>query len=276
MSTKNFKDWQINESIEWNSSDEIAGMLSNIPMIKKWEAHRSKSLNFNGGRYTISILRGFKTSGNHKSLRINFNLPRTFILKTRGLEESSHCHITPDVVSDRFSITLIDDETLKSYTSDSDVKRSFSDVGDTNLEVRFNSDSSGELVRIFSDSINYLIDDLRDANYIFNADIRKFPKLNTIMKQQVNETYQSMIDDLVNGDIDAIENNYKFDEYTIMAMLGRAMEEDHTLEDVINSFPDEAKDIWFPKLGGKDYKVTRNLSKIIKSLKIVERAMKFI
>jgi hypothetical protein len=119
------------------------------------------------------------------------------------------------------------------------------------------------------------MDDFRDSHYIFNADIRKIPKLNIIMKEQVNETYQNMLDDLSKGDLDAIENNYKFDVNTIAAMLGRAIDDDPSLEDQINSLPDEAKDIWFATLGGKEFKATKNLSKLLKSLKIVN-AMKMI
>lgn len=276
MSTKKFNDWKINESISPDMSDEIAGDLYEIPLIKKWEEYRNKTLHFVSGRYTISILKGARVHGYPNSLRMNFNLPRVFINKVKELEKYTHCHIAQDVVSDRFQIVLIDDPKLNRYSRDSDVVRTLKETGDMELEVRFNTDAKSEIRKIFEESINFIMDDLRDSHYIFNADIRKSPNLNAIMKEQVKETYLSMIDDLSNGNLDEIENNYKFDEYTIMAMLGRAIDEDPSLEDAINDFPDEAKDVWFPKLGGKDYKVSGNLSKIIKSLKMVERAMKFI
>jgi hypothetical protein len=275
MPTRKFKDWDINESISLSQADEVAKDLYEIPLIKKWEEHRAKTLQFHGSRYTINILRGFKVHGYVNGLKMSFNLPRTFINKVKELEKYAHCHIAPDVVSDRLYITLIDDTKLKNYGRDSDVVRTFKDNRDMELEVRFNTNAKSEVRKIFEESINFIMDDFRDSHYIFNADIRKIPKLNIIMKEQVNETYQNMLDDLSKGDLDAIENNYKFDANTIAAMLGRAIDDDPSLEDQINSLPDEAKDIWFATLGGKEFKATKNLSKLLKSLKIVN-AMKMI
>jgi hypothetical protein len=96
------------------------------------------------------------------------------------------------------------------------------------------------------------------------------------MKQQIDETYQSMIDDLSKGDIEKIEKDYIFDDQTVLAMIGRSMEEDPSLEDAVNSFPDEFKDIFFKEFGGRDYKATKDLAKIIKAAKIVKNAMRFI
>lgn len=275
MSTKKFKDWDIGESISHELADEVAKDLYEIPLIKKWEEHRAKTLHFNAGRYTINILKGFKVHGYTNGLKMAFNLPRVFINKVKELEKYSHCHIAPDVVSDKLYITLIDDTKLSSYVRDSDVVRTFKETGDMELEVRFNTNSKSEVRKIFEKSIDFIMDDLRDSHYIFNADIRKIPKLNAIMKEQVNETYRNMIDDLSKGDLDAIQNNYKFDSNTIIAMLGRAIDEDPSLEDQINSLPDEAKDIWFEGLGGKGFRATKNLSKLLKSIKIVN-AMKMI
>ena len=96
------------------------------------------------------------------------------------------------------------------------------------------------------------------------------------MAEQVDETYQSLISDLVDGNLEVIANEYKFDDDTVMVMIARAMEEDPSLENSVNDFSDEAKDLWFSNMGGRDLKITSSLSKQIKALKRVKNSLKFI
>jgi hypothetical protein len=277
MSTKKFKDWNVNEAIDWDSDPEIKSEFNEIPMIKKWEAHRTKQRGY-GNSYTISIIKGFRSQGKSSSLRAMFNLPRIFINKVAELEKSTECHIVPDVISDRIIIIMTLDETLKPYTSDNDVIRKMSERGDMEIHVSFNTDHIGDLRKIFSSTVDFIMDDLRDATYIFNKDIRRFPKLLKIMKDQVDETYQKLLDDLIKGDLDEIKDGYIFDDDTVMVMMARAIDEDPSLSDDINSFPEEARNIWFKNLAryGEDPKVGPGLSKTIASLKRIETALKFI
>jgi hypothetical protein len=277
MSTKKFKDWDVNEAIDWDSDPEIKSEFNEIPMIKKWEAHRTKQRGY-GNSYTISITKGFGSQGKSSSLRAMFNLPRIFINKVAELEKSTECHIVPDVISDRIIIIMTLDETLKPYTSDNDVIRKMSERGDMEVHVSFNTDHIGDLRKIFSSTVDFIMDDLRDATYIFNKDIRRFPKLLKIMKDQVDETYQKLLDDLIKGDLDGIKNDYIFDDDTVMVMMARAIDEDPSLSDDINSFPEEARNIWFKNIEkySKDSKVGVGLSKTIASMKRIETALKFI
>lgn len=276
MSTKKFKDWNLNEEIDYSAYSEMEGEFSEIPMIKKWEEYRNRQSTFNSGRYTISILKGYRKDNDPKNLRVNFNLPRVFILKVRDLEKNTECHITPDVLEDKIVINLLFDENLREYTNDNDVKRKFSESGNISVDVSYNTKYIGDLKKIFTKTVELIIDDIKDANYIFNKDIRKFPNLKKIMADQVDETYQSIISDLVDGNLEAIENDYKFDDDTMMAMIARAVEEDPSLENAVNNFPDEARDLWFSNMGGKDLKVTPDLAKQIKALKRVKNSLKFI
>ena len=276
MPTKKFKDWNLNEEIDYSAYSEMEGEFSEIPMIKKWEEYRNRQSTFNSGRYTISILKGYRKDNDPKNLRVNFNLPRVFILKVRDLEKNTECHITPDVLEDKIVINLLFDENLREYTNDNDVKRKFSESGNISVDVSYNTKYIGDLKKIFTKTVELIIDDIKDANYIFNKDIRKFPNLKKIMADQVDETYQSIISDLVDGNLEAIENDYKFDDDTMMAMIARAVEEDPSLENAVNNFPDEARDLWFSNMGGKDLKVTPDLSKQIKALKRVKNSLKFI
>ena len=276
MPTKKFKDWNLNEEIDYSAYSEMEGEFSEIPMIKKWEEYRNRQSTFNSGRYTISILKGYRKDNDPKNLRVNFNLPRVFILKVRDLEKNTECHITPDVLEDKIVINLLFDENLREYTNDNDVKRKFSESGNISVDVSYNTKYMGDLKKIFTKTVELIIDDIKDANYIFNKDIRKFPNLKKIMADQVDETYQSIISDLVDGNLEAIENDYKFDDDTMMAMIARAVEEDPSLENDVNNFPDEARDLWFSNMGGKDLKVTPDLAKQIKALKRVKNSLKFI
>ncbi len=276
MPTKKFKDWNLNEEIDYSAYSEMEGEFSEIPMIKKWEEYRNRQSTFNSGRYTISILKGYRKDNDPKNLRVNFNLPRVFILKVRDLEKNTECHITPDVLEDKIVINLLFDENLREYTNDNDVKRKFSESGNISVDVSYNTKYMGDLKKIFTKTVELIIDDIKDANYIFNKDIRKFPNLKKIMADQVDETYQSIISDLVDGNLEAIENDYKFDDDTMMAMIARAVEEDPSLENAVNNFPDEARDLWFSNMGGKDLKVTPDLAKQIKALKRVKNSLKFI
>ena len=276
MPTKKFKDWNLNEEIDYTAYSELEGEFSEIPMIKKWEEHRNKQSSFNSGRYTVSIMKGYRKDNDPKNLRVNFNLPRVFILKVRDLEKNTECHITPDVLEDKIVINLLFDENLREYTNDNDVKRKFSESGDISVDVSYNTQYTGDLKKIFTKTVELIIDDIKDANYIFNKDIRKFQNLRKIMADQVDETYQSIISDLVDGNLEAIENDYKFDDDTMMAMIARAVEEDPSLENVVNDFPEEARDLWFSNMGGKDLKVTPDLAKQIKALKRVKNSLKFI
>lgn len=276
MPTKKFKDWNLNEEIDYSAYSEMEGEFSEIPMIKKWEEYRNRQSTFNSGRYTISILKGYRKDNDPKNLRVNFNLPRVFILKVRDLEKNTECHITPDVLEDKIVINLLFDENLREYTNDNDVKRKFSESGNISVDVSYNTKYIGDLKKIFTKTVELIIDDIKDANYIFNKDIRKFPNLKKIMADQVDETYQSIISDLVDGNLEAIENDYKFDDDTMMAMIARAVEEDPSLENAVNNFPDEARDLWFSNMGGKDLKVTPDLAKQIKALKRVKNSLKFI
>ena len=276
MPTKKFKDWNLNEEIDYSAYSEMEGEFSEIPMIKKWEEYRNRQSTFNSGRYTISILKGHRKDNDPKNLRVNFNLPRVFILKVRDLEKNTECHITPDVLEDKIVINLLFDENLREYTNDNDVKRKFSESGNISVDVSYNTKYIGDLKKIFTKTVELIIDDIKDANYIFNKDIRKFPNLKKIMADQVDETYQSIISDLVDGNLEAIENDYKFDDDTMMAMIARAVEEDPSLENAVNNFPDEARDLWFSNMGGKDLKVTPDLAKQIKALKRVKNSLKFI
>ena len=276
MPTKKFKDWNLNEEIDYTAYSELEGEFSEIPMIKKWEEHRNKQSSFNSGRYTVSIMKGYRKDNDPKNLRVNFNLPRVFILKVRDLEKNTECHITPDVLEDKIVINLLFDENLREYTNDNDVKRKFSESGDISVDVSYNTQYTGDLKKIFKKNVELIIGDIKDANYIFNKDIRKFPNLRKIMADQVGETYQSIISDLVDGNLEAIENDYKFDDDTMMAMIARAVEEDPSLENVVNDFPEEARDLWFSNMGGKDLKVTPDLAKQIKALKRVKNSLKFI
>lgn len=278
MSTKKFKDWNIIESIDWDSDSDIKSKFYDIPMIKKWEAHRRKQNDFNLGLYTLNITKGFRVNGKSSSMRITFNLPRIFINKVAELEKSTECHIVPDVVSDRIVIIMELDETLRPYTNDNDVTRKMSERGDMEIHVSFNTDYASDLKKIFDSTVDFLMADLRDATYVFNKDIRRFPKLLKIMKEQVDETYQKLLDDLMEGDLDSINNDYHFDDDTVMVMMARALDEDPSLEDDINSFPEEARNIWFKNLGKyeKDLKVKPGLSKFIYGLKRVESALKYI
>jgi hypothetical protein len=280
MLTKKFKDWAINEEIDYSAYYEIEGAFSEIPMIKKWEDYRNQrnhQLSFNKGISAISLTRGYKKDNNPKSMRINFNLPREFIIKVRDLEKNTECHIIPDLIDDRIVINFLFDERLRYYTNDNDVKRKFSDIGkNIEVDVSYNTIHMGDLKNIFTRTIELIIDAIKDANYIFNADIRRFPNLKKIMAEQVDETYQSLVSDLVDGNLDAIANEYKFDDDTVMVMIARAMEEDPSLESAVNDFSDEAKDLWFSNMGGKDLKITSGLSKQIKALKRVKNSLKFI
>lgn len=276
MSTKKFKDWGINEEIDYSAYSEMEGEFSEIPMVKKWEEYRNRQSSFNSGRYTVNITKGYRKDNNRKNLRINLNLPRVFILKVAELEKNTECHITTDVLSDKIVINLTFDEKLRDYTNDNDVKRKFSESGNIEVEVFYNTIHMGDLKKIFTRTVELIIDDIKDANYIFNKDIRRFPNLKKIMADQVDETYQSLISDLTDGNLDAIANDYKFDDDTVMVMIARALEEDPSLESSVNDFSDEAKDLWFSNMGGKDLKVTSSLSKQIKTLKRVKNSIKFI
>lgn len=276
MPTKKFKAWNLNEEIDYSAYSEMEGEFSEIPMIKKWEEYRNRQSTFKGSRYTISISKGYRKDNDPKNLRVNFNLPRVFILKVRELEKNTECYITPDVIEDKIVINLLFDENLKEYSNDNDVKRKFSDIGDISVDVSYNTKYMGDLKKIFTRTVELIIDDIRDANYIFNQDIRRFPNLKKIMADQVDETYQSIISDLVDGNLEAIENDYKFDDDTVMTMIARAVEEDPSLENAVNDFPEEARDLWFSNMGGKDLKVTQNLSKQIKALKRVRNSLKYI
>ncbi len=276
MSTKKFKEWDINEEIDYTSYSELENLLSEIPMIKRWEEHRNKQSSFDNGRYTIHIVKGYRKNNDPKNLKINFNLPRTFLIKFKELEKNTECDITPDVVSDKIVINLLYDDKLRGYTNDNDVKRKFSESGNMEVDVFYNTANLEDLKKIFEKTIELIIEDIRDANYIFNKDIRKFPNLKRIMAEQVDETYQSIIDNLIQGNLDTIADDYKFDDDTILAMIARAVEEDPSLEDSVNNFPEEARDLWFSNMGGKDLKVTPSLSKQIKSLKRVKNSLKFI
>ena len=278
MSTKKFKDWNINEAINWDSDSEIRSEFCEIPMIKKWEAHRNKQHTFNSGSYTINITKGFKALGKSSSLRMIFNLPRIFINKVAELEKNTECHIVPDVVADRIVIIMTLDETLSPYTSDSDVIRKMSERGDMEIHVSFNADHISDLRKIFTSTIDFIMNDLKEATYIFNKDIRRFPKLLKIMKEQVDETYQKMLSDLIDGKLDDIRDDYQFNDDTVMVMMLRALDEDPALEYDINSFPPEARDIFFKNLEkySKDMKVKPGLAKTIASLKRAENALKYI
>lgn len=276
MSTKKFKEWDINEEIDYTSYSELENLLSEIPMIKRWEEHRNKQSSFDNGRYTIHIVKGYRKNNDPKNLKINFNLPRTFLIKFKELEKNTECDITPDVVSDKIVINLLYDDKLRGYTNDNDVKRKFSESGNMEVDVFYNTANLEDLKKIFEKTIELIIEDIRDANYIFNKDIRKFPNLKRIMAEQVDETYQSIIDNLIQGNLDTIADDYKFDDDTILAMIARAVEEDPSLEDSVNNFPEEARDLWFSNMGGKDLKVTPSLYKQIKSLKRVKNSLKFI
>lgn len=285
MSTKKFKDWSIIESMDWNiesmdwdSDSEIKRKFYDIPMIKKWEAHRRKQNDFNLGLYTINITKGFRVNGKSSSMRITFNLPRIFINRVAELEKSTECHIVPDVVSDRIVIIMELDETLRPYTNDNNVTRKMSERGDMEIHVSFNTDYASDLKKIFDSTVDFLMADLRDATYVFNKDIRRFPKLLKIMKEQVDETYQKLLDDLIGGDLDNINNDYHFDGDTVMVMMARALDEDPSLEDDVNSFPEEARNIWFKDLAkyDRDLKMKPGLSKAISRLKRVESALKYI
>jgi hypothetical protein len=276
MSTKKFKDWDINEEIDYSAYSELEGAFSEIPMIKKWEEHRNRQSSFNSGRYTINIMKGYRKDNNPKNMRVNFNLPRVFILKVRDLEKNTECHITPDVIDDKIVINLLFDDKLRDYTNDNDVKRKFSESGNIEVDVSYNTHHIGDLKKIFTKTVELIIDDIKDANYIFNKDIRRFPNLKKIMAEQVDETYQSLISDLVDGNLEVIANEYKFDDDTVMVMIARAMEEDPSLENSVNDFSDEAKDLWFSNMGGRDLKITSSLSKQIKALKRVKNSLKFI
>jgi len=276
MSTKKFKEWDINEEIDYTSYSELENLLSEIPMIKRWEEHRNKQSSFDNGRYTIHIVKGYRKNNDPKNLKINFNLPRTFLIKFKELEKNTECDITPDVVSDKIVINLLYDDKLRGYTNDNDVKRKFSESGNMEVDVFYNTANLEDLKKIFEKTIELIIEDIRDANYIFNKDIRKFPNLKRIMAEQVDETYQSIIDNLIQGNLDTIADDYKFDDDTILAMIARAVEEDPSLEDSVNNFPEGARDLWFSNMGGKDLKVTPSLYKQIKSLKRVKNSLKFI
>jgi hypothetical protein len=277
MSTKKFKDWNINETINWDTDPDIKSEFYEIPMIKKWEAHRNKQRNF-GGAYTINVAKGFRPQGKSNSLRIMFNLPRIFINKVAELEKNTECHIVPDVVADRIIIVMLLDETLRPYSNDNDVTRKMSERGDMEINVSFNSSHIGDLKKIFNATVDFIMNDLKDATYIFNKDIRRFPKLAKIMKEQVDETYQKLLDDLIKGDLDNIKDGYHFDDDTVMVMMARALDEDPSLEGDINSFPEEARNIWFKDLikYDKDLRVKPGLSKTIASLKRAESALKYI
>jgi len=277
MSTKKFKDWNINEAINWDTDPDIKSEFYEIPMIKKWEAHRNKQRNF-GGAYTINVAKGFRPQGVSNSLRIMFNLPRIFINKVAELEKNTECHIVPDVVADRIIIVMLLDETLRPYSNDNDVTRKMSERGDMEIHVSFNADHVSDLRKIFSATVDFIMDDLKEATYIFNKDIRKFPKLLKIMKEQVDETYQKMLSDLIDGDLDKIKDDYQFNDDTVMVMMLRALDEDPSLESDINSFPPEARDIFFKNLEkySKDMKVKPGLAKTIASLKRAENALKYI
>ena len=277
MSTKKFKDWNINEAINWDTDPDIKSEFYEIPMIKKWEAHRNKQRNF-GGAYTINVAKGFRPQGVSNSLRIMFNLPRIFINKVAELEKNTECHIVPDVVADRIIIVMLLDETLRPYSNDNDVTRKMSERGDMEIHVSFNADHVSDLRKIFNATVDFIMNDLKDATYIFNKDIRKFPKLLKIMKEQVDETYQKMLSDLIDGDLDKIKDDYQFNDDTVMVMMLRALDEDPSLESDINSFPPEARDIFFKNLEkySKDMKVKPGLAKTIASLKRAENALKYI
>lgn len=277
MSTKKFKDWNINETINWDTDPDIKSEFNEIPMIKKWEAHRTKQRGY-GNSYTISITKGFRSQGKSSSLRVMFNLPRIFINKVAELEKNTECHIVPDVISDRIIIIMTLDETLKPYTSDNDVIRKMSERGDLEVHVSFNSDHIGDLRKIFSSTVDFIMNHLRDATYIFNKDIRRFSKLAKIMREQVDETYQKLLDDLIKGDLNNIVDDYRFNDDTVMVMMARALDEDPSLENDINSFPEEARNIWFKDLikYDKDLKIKPGLAKAIATLKRAESALKYI
>jgi hypothetical protein len=63
-----------------------------------------------------------------------------------------------------------------------------------------------------------------------------------------------------------------------MVMMARALDEDPSLENDINSFPEEARNIWFKDLikYDKDLKIKPGLAKAIATLKRAESALKYI
>ena len=250
MPTKKFNDWNLNEKIDYSDASEIERELSDIPILKKWDASRKNNL-YNRDTYSIKIIKGFKAGGNQESFRIILTLPRIFLTQISRLEKYAECDITPDVTDNRILMNFSYDDKLKHYESDSDLKLDFPDTGHLGVNVSYNTEYMGDLRKIFTSSLKLITDEMRDANYIFNKDIRKFPKLLKIMKEQVDETYQKMLDDLIDGDVAKLADDYEFDDETVMIMLARALKEDAGLTDTLNNISDEALDKWFKTIGGK-------------------------